>query len=109
MYSQCSRNSQTRGALHDALAKQGIDYLAIRHEAKRVCSLSSLSTSTTTSTPVLNQEGAHSAKSAPKVCDAVERPAQSLSVTDDTTKEIRVEEESLPMSKDTLSPLVHLQ
>lgn len=104
VYSQCSRNSQTRGALHDALAKQGIDYLAIRHEAKRVCSLSSLSTSTTTSTPVLNQEGTHSAKSASKVCDAVERPAQSLSVTDDTTKEIRVEEESLPMSKDTLSP-----
>lgn len=104
VYSQGSRNSQTRSALHDALAKQGIDYLAIKHEAKRVCSLSSFSTLTTTSTPTLSQEGIHSAKSVPKVCDSTGRPIQLLSVTDDTTKETHVEEEPLPINKDTLLP-----
>ena len=103
VYSQCSRNSQTRGALHDALAKQGIDYLAIKSEAKRVCSLSSFSTVATMGHPVsVCQEHVRSANNIHNAPRSAEQQTRSLSAAESTAKETFVEEEPVQETKNTL-------
>lgn len=90
VYSQGSRSSHTRGALHDALANQGIDYSAIKHEAKRVCSVQLLSTFNLVDDPVyLCKKRTKTIKDPPKADNPIEQ--QSLS----SNKEIQIEDQPL--------------